>query len=279
MRDDKKDALIESLTIRNERLRDALARVGRLLDGDDKIAEAIEEAKGALAADTSASLSGLDHNELRLRIGGIHLKISKEHAGKGPVPLIVKHAGDLVPNLWAASDGSAVYRDREWAERADYMQTQAYRDENEKRMKAGRLVRATVVEDYDGWVATDGSEDEYAASVPELLEKLRDHMDWHGVPEDEVAGLLPAWVHCCTEEEFDFDIEDAIRTYVDDNHHEDAVDWIKDWEALDHFWKDWTAKQKDLRSYMIDTSRIVVIDRPRYEAELEAAKAYLETLK
>lgn len=279
MKNEELAAEVESLTIRNERLRDALAEVGRLLDGHDMIAEAIMEVRGALARDTQASLAGLDHNGLRLRIGGIHLSISEEHAGKGPVPLIVKHAGDKDPNLWATSDGSAVYRDREWAERADHMKTEAYREESYRRMAAGRLVRATVAEDYDGWVSTDGDEDNYAASVDELLEKLRDRLIWHDVPESEIPGQLPAWVHCCTEDGFDFDIEDAIHSYVDDNHHEDAVDWIKDWDGLSTFWGEWSAKQSGVRSYMIDYSRIVVIDRERYEQELADARAYLEQTK
>ena len=275
----KQAAEIESLTIRIERMRDGLSQIERLLASETRTDEALDLALRTLETDTVASLKGLDHNGLRLRIGGIHLQISEEHAGKGPVPLIVKHAGELPPNLWSTSDGSAVYRDREWAERADYMKTDAYREESERRMLAGRLVRAKVVEDYDGWVSTDGNEDEYAASVAELIEKLRDRMTWDDVPEDEIPSRLPAWVHCCTEQGFDFDVEEAISSYVDDNHHEDAIDWIKDWEGLNTFWAGWSAKQKDLRSNMVDYSRIVVIDRPRYEAELEAAKAYLETLK
>ncbi|MNU30406.1 hypothetical protein D3C71_188910 [compost metagenome] len=279
MKNEELAAEVESLTIRNERLRDALAEVGRLLDGHDMIAEAIIEVRDALARDTKASLAGLDHNGLRLRIGGIHLSISEEHAGKGPVPLIVKHAGDKEPNLWATSDGSAVYRDREWAERADHMKTEAYREESERRMVASRLIRATVVEDYDGWVSIDGHEDEYAGSVGELLEKVRDRLTWDDVPENEIPARLPAWVHCCTEDGFFFDIEDAIRSYLDDNHHEDAADWIKDWDGLCTFWNEWSAKQSGVCSYMIDYSRIVVIDRGRYEQELAAAKAYLEQTK
>ncbi|NTF17990.1 hypothetical protein G6L37_06205 [Agrobacterium rubi] len=276
MNDKQLAAEVESLAIRLERMRDALAEVGRLLDGHDQIGEAILLVKSALDADTSAALSGLDHNGLRLRIGGIHLQISEEHAGKGPVPIIVKHAGDQPPNLWSTTDGSAVYRDREWAERADYMKTEEYALKRDRLCAARRLVRATVEEGYDGWVTTDGNEDEYAASTDELLERLRDRM-WGDVPEDEIPSHLPAWVHCCTEQDFDFDIEDAISSYLDDNHHEDAIDWIKDWDGLTSFWADWRAKQKDLRSNLIDYTRIVVIDRPRYEAELAAAKAYLET--
>lgn len=278
MKNDEMVTEIESLRSRNEKLRDALSMISRHLHSYDEIGEAILLVKSALQADTDASLKGLDHNGIRLRIGGIHLSISEEHAGKGAVPLLVKHAGHETPNLWATSDGSAVYRDREWAERADYMKTEAYREESERRGNAGRLIRAKVVEDYDGWVTTDGDEDEYAPSVADLIESLRDKM-WGDVPEDEIEGRLPAWVHCCTSDGFDFDIEDAISSYVDDNHHEDAIDWIKDWEGLNKFWSEWTAKQKDLCSHMIDYSRIVVIDRARYEAELEAAKAYLETQK
>lgn len=265
---------IEALSIRIEHLRDALSAVVSGLDGREAPSRAMMLAKAALDADTAQSLKGLDHNGLRLRIGGIHLTLAQEPEQKGPVPLLVRRASEEEANLWATSDGSGVYRDREWAERVDYMKTDAYYQESRTRNKAGHLVRAKVVEDYDGYVTTDG--DDYARDVPELLEKVRDRLIWEDVPEEEVESRLPAWVYCCSEDGFEFDIEEEISNYVNDNHHEDAIDYIKDWESLRSFWSEWSSKQTDLRSYMIDYSRIVVLDRARYEAELADAKAYLE---
>jgi hypothetical protein len=276
MSNDDEKARIESMTIRLERMRSALVEAERLLVAGKP--DALDVIRRTLSDDASGALASLDSHTIRLNIGGLHVRISEEH-GPGPVPLLIKHAKDGEPNVWATSDGSAVYLTREWAEKADYMRTDAYREENRSRAAAGHIVRATVVEDYDGWVTASGDDDDYAADVAELLEKHRDRLAWAGVTDEDIPSQLPAWAYCCTEDGFDFDIEDAIRCYVDDNHHEDAVDWIKDWEGLDAFWNEWSAKQSGLRSYMIDYSRIVVIDRDRYEKELAAAKAHLEETK
>ncbi len=267
---------IESLTIRLERMRIALTAAESLLAAGNLAA--LDVIRKTLADDTSGALASLDSHTIRLNIGGLHLRLPESH-GEGPVPLVIKHAGDREPNVWASSDGSAIYLTREWAEKADYMRTDAYREETRARAAAGHLVRAKVVEDYDGWVTASGDDDDYAADVAALLDKHRDRLAWAGVSDEDIPTQLPAWAYCCTEDGFEFDIEDAIRCYVDDNHHEDAVDWIKDWEGLDAFWNEWSAKQSGLRSYMIDFSRIVVIDPERYEQQLAAAKAYLEQTK
>lgn len=267
---------IESLTIRLERLRSALAEAERLLSAGSE--NALDLLRRTLADDASGTLASLDSHTIRLNIGGLHLRLP-EDAADGPVPLVIKHAKDVEPNVWATSDGSAVYLTREWAEKADHMRTEAYREESRARAAAGHLVRAKVADDYDGWVTASGDDDDYAADVAELLEKHKDRLAWAGVSEADIPAQLPAWAYCCTEDGFEFDIEDAIRCYVDDNHHEDAIDWIKDWEGLDSFWSEWSAKQSGLRSYMIDYSRIVIIDRERYEQQLAAAKAYLEQTK
>jgi hypothetical protein len=276
MLNDDDKVRIESLTIRTERMRSALAETERLLAAGN--ADALDLVRRTLADDASGALAALDSHTIRLNIGGLHLRLP-EGLGKGPVPLAITHAAEGEANVWATADGSAVYLTREWAERADHMRTDAYREESRARAAAGHLARAKVIEDYDGWVTASGDDDDYAAEVSELLEKHRDRLAWAGVKDEDIPSQLPAWAYCCTEDGFDFDIEDAIRSYVEDNHHEDAVDWIKDWKGLDAFWNEWSAKQSGIRSYMIDYSRIVIIDRDRYETELAAAKAYLEETK
>ena len=212
--------------------------------------------------------------EIDVNLNVLHIKVPETHGG-GPIPLAVKYCADGAPNCWALPDGSAVYLDKEWAEKAAYMKTDEYREAIRKRMEAGRLVKAEAVEGYTGWVTISGDEDDYFSSVEELLERHGDRLAWAGVPDEEIPSKLPAWAFCTTEDTFDFDIEDAIRNYLSDNHHADADDWIEDWSGLDKFWTEWSAKQSKLCSYFIDYKHIVVIDRPRYEAELEAAKQYL----
>lgn len=220
------------------------------------------------------ALETADPTEIDVDLRHIHVRVPLDHKG-GPIPLTLKYTPEGEPNLWADEDGGAVHHSREWAEKSAYMKTDEYRENMRKRTEASRLVKAEVVEGYDGWVTTSGDEDDYFDSVEALLERHGDNLAWADVPDDEIPSKLPAWAFCCTEDGFNFDIEDAIECYLSDNHAEGARDWIQDWDGLYAFWKEWTAKQKDLRSYMIDYKRIVVIDRERYEAELAAARAYL----
>lgn len=105
----------------------------------------------------------------------LHIAVPPEHNG-GPIPLLIKYAPDGKPNCWALADGSAVYLDREWAEKAAYMKTDDYRDGIRRRASAGHLVRAVVVDDYEGWVTTDG--DDYAQDVPLCLKSTA--TTWRG---------------------------------------------------------------------------------------------------
>lgn len=200
------------------------------------------------------------------------LRIAAPEGGKGAIPLLIKANPDD-PNCWATPDGR-VYRDKEWAEKAIELDSREYKDASRARIEAGRLVRAEVMDGWTGWVTTCGDEDDYFSSVDELLERHGDHLAWAGVPDEEIPSSLPAWAFCTTEDTFDFDIEDAIRNYLADNHHADADDFIDDWDGLDRFWREWSAKQH-VTSYLIDYKRIVVIDPARYEAELAAAKALI----
>lgn len=203
----------------------------------------------------------------------VTVKVPDDHDASKPIPLRLKR-DDVSPNLWATPDGRRVFNSEEWAIKSIELDTPEYKEASRKRMEASRLVKAEVVDDYDGWVTTTGDEDDYAADVHELLEKHGEQLAWSGVAAEDIPALLPAWAFCCTEDGFDFDLEDALDTYLCDSHHEDARSWLVDEGELWAFWEKWIAKQ-NLRSYFIDTKRIVVIDRARYDAELAEARSYL----
>lgn len=196
------------------------------------------------------------------------------HDPSRPLPLLLKR-DEVNPNLWATGDGRRVYREREWAEKAMHMNTQAYRDDIRKRAAASHLVHAVEVENWSGWVTLTGDEDDYHESVDALIERKRDEAAWSGVAEADIADHLPAWCFCTTENGFDFDLNEAIHSYLSDNHHEDAADWIDGWGELDAFWKAWSGRQSGLCSYFIDYKHVVVIDRRRFETEREVARAFL----
>ncbi|MGV1913585.1 hypothetical protein G6K96_21750 [Agrobacterium vitis] len=203
----------------------------------------------------------------------ITVKITGKYDPKKPVPLRIKR-DTKKPNCWETPDGKRIFNSEEWAIKAMEMDTPEYDAAMRKRIAAGRIVRAEVAEGYDGWVTVTGDEDDYAQDVEELLEKHSDRLSWADVPDEEIAGQLPAWAFCCQEDGFDFDLESQLDSYLDGNHHENARDWLVDEKELWEFWNAWVAKQ-NLRSYIIDYKRIVVIDQARYEAELAEAKAYL----
>ncbi|MUO84845.1 hypothetical protein [Agrobacterium vitis] len=203
----------------------------------------------------------------------ITVKITGKYDPKKPVPLRIKR-DTKKPNCWATPDGKRIFNSEEWAMKAMEMDTPEYDAARRKRIDASRIVRAEVAENYDGWVTVTGDEDDYASDVAELLEKYTDSLSSDGVSDEEIAGHLPAWAFCCQEDGFDFDLESQLDSYLDDNHHEDARDHLVDQKELWEFWNAWIAKQ-NLRSYIIDYKRIVVIDRARYDAELAEAKAYL----
>ncbi|MCA1490137.1 hypothetical protein I6F11_04285 [Ensifer sp. NBAIM29] len=204
----------------------------------------------------------------------VRVKVREGHEPAQPIPLLIKQSSAVEANAWATGDGSRVFRDREWAEKSMEMDTQAYKDAQRKRIEASRLVRATVVEGWTGWVTCSGDEDDYFDSVEALLERHGDNLAWAGVPEDEIAGKLPAWCFATTETAFRLDLDGEIDSYLADNHHEDARDHLTDLDELLTFFEAWKAKQT-LTSYYYDPTRIIVIDRDRYEAELAEAKAYL----
>ena len=221
-------------------------------------------------------------NEVPLNCQLLSLKVPEGADLSKPLPIRISITRDE-PNAWATSDGRRVFSDEAWAAKSMEMDTAAYRDRQQARMAAGRLLKATVVAEPGDWITATGDEDDYHESVEALLEHYSDNRRFapehaeatEGSEPDEAASLGPAWAFCCTESSFDFDLEGAIESYLDDEHHEDAADHLVGMRELAAFFDAWKKKQS-LRSYHMDTSRIVVIDRERYEKELEAARKLLE---
>ncbi|KAB2680524.1 hypothetical protein [Brucella tritici] len=209
------------------------------------------------------------------------VRVPDGHDQTQPIPLRIRVDYDN-PNCFATANGKRVFVEREWAEKSMLMDTEAYSDAIRRRVEASRLVKATIVENWNGWITCTGDEDDYFDSVDSLLERYADRAaqwktpDGEDPTEDEIKEALPAWAFCTTEELFHFDIVDAVENYLSDNHHDDARDFITGWDQLEKFWKSWSAKQTNLTSYFIDYSSIVVIDPERFAAELVDAQQYLE---
>ncbi|ASV86663.1 hypothetical protein CES85_1678 [Ochrobactrum quorumnocens] len=207
----------------------------------------------------------------------ITVRVPDDHDHSQPIPLRIRVDNEN-PNCFATSDGKRIFYERQWAEKSMLMDTEEYQERSRRRMLAGRLTKAEIVENYAGWVTCSGDEDDYFDSIDALIEHYTDRIandksDDNEPTEEEIKQSLPAWVYCTTEDAFIFDLEGALDCYLADNHHEDARDLIKDYDWLREFWKFWSSKQSGVFSYCIDYSRIVVIDRERFDAEMEQAKA------
>lgn len=209
----------------------------------------------------------------------ITVRVPDDHDHSQPLPLRIRVDSDS-PNCFATSDGKRVFYEREWAEKSMLMDTEEYQERSRRRMLASRLIKAEIVNNYDGWVTCEGDEDDYFDSVDALIERYTeriadDKTDAEEQSEEQIKQSLPAWVYCTTEDVFSFDLEGALDCYLADHHHEDARDLIKDYDWLREFWKFWSSKQSGVFSYYIDYSRIVVIDADRFEKELEEARNFL----
>lgn len=202
--------------------------------------------------------------EIDLNLSMLSVALPEDHDPTKPFPLTIRRDFET-PNLWATGDGKRLFRDREWAEKAMEMDTPEYKEWSRLRMEYSRLVKAEPVE-WAGWVYSDevgGYNDGYYDSV----DALREHCE-----SDDI--VVPAYCHATKEQAFDFDIFDALDSYLSDDHHEEAHDQIEGWDELEVFWKAWSAKQT-LKSYYLDYSKIVVIDQAGYEVALAEAKAWL----
>lgn len=205
-------------------------------------------------------------SKIDLDLQRLRIEVPADHDRATPLPLLIK-SNPEDPNCWATGSGDQVYTTLEHAENSMTLQSSEYKEQSRKRMEANRFVRATVVPEDDRMVTLDG--DEYYTDVAEMLDRLGDDVVVDGEPN------LPSWCFTTRREGFDFDIENYLESYMSDNHHEDAMDEIKDYDWLVWFWKKWKAKQT-VSTFFIDYQRIIVLDQERYERELAEAKAWLE---
>lgn len=108
--------------------------------------------------------------------------------------------------------------------------------------------------EYTGW-AYDENSTEYYPSVDEWR-------DGHaGDLEDEPAHL---WATSDTDG-FTLDACDIVQSALENaDHHEDAYDSVDDIEGLQKMLDEWCAKQ-DIKSYMVDYTRAVVLAPPKPE--------------
>jgi len=201
--------------------------------------------------------------EIPIDASSLSVALPDDHDVTKPFPLTIRRDFEN-PNCWATGDGSKVFRDREWAEKSMEMATPEYRERSRLRMEHSRLIKAEPVA-WTDWVYADGygHNEGYFDSEGELREWCADE----GIDP-------PAYVFATREEGFDYDIFQAIDSYLSDDHHEDAHDQIVGWDELEAFWKAWVAKQT-VKSYHPDNSKVVVIDQARYEAAIAVAKAWL----
>lgn len=201
---------------------------------------------------------------LEINASTLSVALPADHDPTKPFPLTIKRDFEN-PNCWATGDGKRIYRDKEWAEKSMEMDTPEYRERSRLRMEHSRLVKAAVV-DWTDWVYSDevsGYNDGYFESV----EALREHCECDDTP-------IPAYCFATKERPFSFDIFDALESYLNDEHYEDANDHIVGWDELSKFWADWSKKQH-LKSYFVDFSKVVVIDSPAFEALRSEANAFL----
>ncbi|QIB39327.1 hypothetical protein G3A56_16050 [Rhizobium oryzihabitans] len=86
----------------------------------------------------------------------VTIKVPDDIDMSKPIPLRIARDEDF-PNLGATTDGRRVFNSEEWAAKSMEMDGPEYKERQLKRMEAGRLVRAEVTENYDGWVTIDGT--------------------------------------------------------------------------------------------------------------------------
>lgn len=176
-----------------------------------------------------------------------------------PVPMRLSRCKDGgEPNAWASAKGD-IYRSAEQAAFADHMETEEYKSYWRRRSAANHLVKATAIDaqQYDGPVV-DG-DDNYYATVDDFLERH--------------DSENPSWIAACKTEEFNFDLEGHLNSYVSENHHEDAE--LEFTTELSVFFADWCRRQS-LVSWHEDRKTVVVLDRSEFERELVHAKLVLE---
>ncbi|WP_438852628.1 hypothetical protein [Brevundimonas nasdae] len=184
-----------------------------------------------------------------------------------PIPILIKVAKDgETPNVFYAPNAERFAVDlkgAEYLERALAYHSPEARERAANIRAAKALIAAPTItpeewaasHDWAKWVC-DG-EETYAASIEELVEHLAD-----------IGAATPSYCYVTTARGFDFDLEDAIETYLMDEHHEDAE--CNDLPKLIDFFNEWK-KTETVTTYW-PGSTVVVIDPARFADEIAAAK-------
>ena len=185
-----------------------------------------------------------------------------------PIPILIKVAKDgETPNVFYAPNAERFAVDLKGAE---YLERAAAERSPEARERAAsvRAAKALIAaptltpeewaasSEWAKWVC-DG-EETYAGSIEELVDNLTD-----------IGAGAPSYCYVTTAKGFDFDLEDAIETYLMDEHHEDAE--CRDLPKLIDFFNEW--KKTETVTTFWPGSTIVVIDAARFADEIAAASA------
>lgn len=114
-----------------------------------------------------------------------------------------------------------------------------------------KLAEAQEIDWFDGPVYDDSS-DKYWESVSDFI-------DWANDQEGEDRENIPEWLNPCTSKGFHrLDAMECIGSYLEDQHHEDAHDHLKDVEGLQKFLNEWCDKQ-NLVTWNADDSKKISV--------------------
>ena len=120
-----------------------------------------------------------------------------------------------------------------------------------------KLTAATITAEYNGPVYADGVRGEWGEGYSSDIYNLRQSCDDY---EDEV----PAYCWPCTGKPLRLDVGDIIETACEE-HHEDAADQIVGYDDLRAAIERFNAAQTCV-TYYPDYSRIIILDRERFDA-------------
>lgn len=196
------------------------------------------------------------------------LRLPDEIDRTRPVPILIAVAKEgETPNCWYAPNTDRFAITQDWAEshernHASYLERRT--PEGNRKVWALTAAKALVVAEtipateWTGWVC-DG-EETYAETVGELVDQLTD-----------MGVDAPSYCYATYEQGFDFDLQDAIESYLSDEHHEDAE--ASNLKALLDFYAEWK-KTAQVTTYF-PAKQLVIIDPERFAADVEAAKALI----
>lgn len=184
-----------------------------------------------------------------------------------PIPILIKVAKDgETPNVFYAPNAERFAVDLKGAEYLERASTERSPEARERaaNIRAAKALIAAPTLTPEEWAASDDwakwicdGEETYAASIEELVEHLAD-----------IGAATPSYCYVTTAKGFDFDLEDAIESYLMDEHHEDAE--CSDLPRLIDFFNEWK-KTETVTTYW-PGSTVVVIDPARFADEIAAAK-------